>query len=42
MTYLEKLRRKTGQTKTKIAAKLAKLKSRSETSRRPKTIWCST
>lgn len=32
MTYLEKLRRKTGQTKSKIAAKLAKLKSRSETS----------
>jgi len=32
MTYLEKLRLKTGQTKKKISAKLAKLKSRSETS----------
>lgn len=32
MTYMEKLRRKTGQTKSKIIAKLAKLKSRSETS----------
>ena len=32
MTYMEKLRRKTGQTKSKIIAKLAKFKSRSETS----------
>ncbi len=32
MTYMEKLRRKTYQTKSKIMAKLAKLKSRSETS----------
>ena len=32
MTYLEKLRRKTGQTKRKISAQLAKLKSRSEKS----------
>jgi hypothetical protein len=31
MTYLEKLRRKTGQTRSKIAAKLAKFKGRSET-----------
>ncbi|MEW9033997.1 MAG: hypothetical protein AB2404_14975 [Planifilum fimeticola] len=31
MTYLEKLRRKTGQTQSKIAAKLAKFKGRSET-----------
>ncbi|WP_054950428.1 hypothetical protein [Numidum massiliense] len=32
MTYLEKLRRKTGQAKNKFMAKLAKFKSRSETS----------
>lgn len=32
MTYMEKLQRKTYQTKSKIMAKLAKLKSRSETS----------
>ncbi|MCX7746204.1 MAG: hypothetical protein N2645_04835 [Clostridia bacterium] len=32
MTYMEKLRRKTGQTKNKIMAKLAKFKNRSETS----------
>ena len=32
LTYLEKLRRKTGQTKSKVMAKLEKLKSRSETS----------
>jgi len=31
MTYLEKLRWKTGQTRSKIAAKLAKFKGRSET-----------
>ena len=31
MTYLEKLRRKSGQTKDKIMAKLAKFKSRSDT-----------
>ncbi|AFM00150.1 hypothetical protein Desde_1754 [Desulfitobacterium dehalogenans ATCC 51507] len=30
MTYLEKLRRKTGETKSKVTAKLAKLKNRSE------------
>ncbi|AEG59713.1 hypothetical protein [Desulforamulus ruminis] len=32
MTYMEKLRRKTGQTKSKIMARLAKFKNRSETS----------
>lgn len=32
MTYLEKLRRKTGQAKSKITKKLAKFKNRSETS----------
>ncbi|GIP36583.1 hypothetical protein [Paenibacillus sp. J2TS4] len=32
MTYMEKLRRKTGQAKSKIMAKLEKFKSRSETS----------
>lgn len=32
MTYMEQLRRKTGQTKNKVMAKLAKLKSRSERS----------
>lgn len=32
MTYMEKLKRKTGQTRNKVAAKLAKFKSRSETS----------
>lgn len=32
MTYMEKLRRKTGQAKSKFMSKLAKLKSRSETS----------
>ncbi|MEA5021774.1 hypothetical protein SDC9_10034 [bioreactor metagenome] len=31
MTYLEKLRRKTGETKSKVTAKLAKLKNRSAT-----------
>lgn len=31
MTYMEKLRQKTGQTKGKVMAKLAKFKSRSET-----------
>ncbi|WP_019850194.1 hypothetical protein [Desulfitobacterium sp. PCE1] len=30
MTYLEKLRRKTGETKSKVTVKLAKLKNRSE------------
>ncbi|HHY28434.1 MAG TPA: hypothetical protein GX523_17170 [Desulfitobacterium dehalogenans] len=30
MTYLEKLRRKTGETKSKVTAQLAKLKNRSE------------
>lgn len=32
MTYMEKLRQKTGQTKSKIVAALAKLKNRSDTS----------
>lgn len=32
MTYLEKLRRKTGQIKSKFMAKLAKLKSRTDIS----------